>query len=319
MREDSLIDLSVVVPLFNEEETVRLLYKILKEELQRLGLTYEIIFVDDGSRDRTFEILTGLQKEDTTLKVIKFRRNYGQTPAMTAGFDFSSGRVIITMDGDLQNDPKDIPKLLEKIEEGYDIVSGWRKHRKDKAITRKIPSKIANWLIGVITGVKIHDYGCTLKAYRASIIKEMHLYSDMHRFIPALGILTGARITEVLVGHHPRMYGKSKYGISRTGKVMLDLITVKLITQFSSKPLHIFGALGAFILFLGTLFGIEAVNLYLFRAHAQYFPIVIPSVCLLLYFLGLYLVGIGILSELVLKMGDFRNAGMKTIIQSEEV
>ena len=308
------IDISIVIPSYDEEENIQILYAAIKNVLDNLGKKYEIIFVDDGSTDNTFTILNNLYKQDKALKIVKLRKNFGQTPALSAGIDIAKGRIVITMDADLQNDPEDIPRLLAKLDEGYDIVSGWRKDRKDKTLTRKMPSKIANWLIGAITGVKIHDYGCTLKAYRASIIKEMHLYSDMHRFIPALGILTGAKIAEIIVKHHPRIYGKSKYGISRTGKVILDLITVKLITQFSSRPLHLFGMAGALILFAGFLFGVRSLHLYIVNINKAFFPIIIPTTCILLCFLGLYMIGLGILSELIIKMGDFRISKIKPVI-----
>ncbi len=207
------IDVSVVVPLYNEEESINFLYDSITNVMIGLNRRYEIIFVDDGSSDETFELAKAIHEKDSNLKVIKFRKNYGQTPAMQAGFDHAKGRIIVSMDGDLQNDPKDIPKFLEKIEEGYDIVWGWRKNRKDKVVTRKIPSKIANWMIGTITGVKIHDNGCSLKAYKSATIKKTRLYSEMHRFIPAMTSITGSNYTEIVVNHHARKFGKSKYGI----------------------------------------------------------------------------------------------------------
>jgi len=307
------IDMSIVIPAYNEEKNIQILYSSLKNVLNCLAKTYEIIFAEDGSIDNTFNILQSLYEKDRTLKIIKLRKNFGQTLALAAGIDLARGDIIITMDADLQNDPADIPRLLSKLDEGYDIVSGWRKDRKDKAITRKIPSKMANWIIGSMTGVRIHDYGCTLKAYRASFIKNMHLYSDMHRFLPALGAVTGAKITEIPVTHHPRMYGKSKYGISRTGKVLFDLLAIKLITQFSSQPLHLFGLIGAFSLLIGTFFGIRSFQLYIYNIKER-FSIVIPAVFFLSYFLGFYLIGLGVLSELALKMSDFRISRMKPIL-----
>lgn len=305
------IDMSIVIPAYNEEDNIRILYANIKKTLDTLKKTNEIIFIDDGSSDNTFAILQDLYKSDSTLKLIKLRKNFGQTPAMSAGIDNAEGDIIITMDSDLQNDPQDIANLLKKIDEGYDIVSGWRKDRKDKAVSRKIPSKIANWLIGVMTGVKIHDYGCTLKAYRASALKEMHLYSDMHRFIPAMGRLSGSKVAEIVVKHHPRIHGKSKYGISRTGKVMLDVISIKIITQFSSMPLRLFGSAALIVLFLSFLLTFKTLQMYILHEGYSSFPLVIPSVAILFSFLGLYLACLGLLSELILKMSDFRLSKVK--------
>ncbi len=307
------IYLSVVIPAYNEEENIGILYASVKKVLETLCKKYEIVFVDDGSTDKTYDTLREIHQNDRALKVIKLRKNFGQTPALTAGIENAGGDIIITMDADLQNDPEDIPRLLEKMSEGYDIVSGWRKDRKDRAITRKIPSKIANWLIGAITGVRIHDYGCTLKAYRNSIIKGMHLYSDMHRFMPALGTLTGARTTEMEVKHHPRRFGKSKYGISRTGKVLLDLITVKLITRFSSRPLHLFGLVGITFLCASAFFCLKSVQLYLSYDTNRSFPLVIPSVFFLFSFLGFALLCFGVLSEMILNASDFRVFALKPV------
>ncbi|MFN3263679.1 MAG: glycosyltransferase family 2 protein, partial [Aquificaceae bacterium] len=208
--------LSVVIPAYNEEENIPILYEKLRKVLENLGREYEVIFVDDGSADHTWERLKEIAERDPKVKLIRFRKNYGQTAAMYAGFQHASGEVVITMDADLQNDPEDIPVLLRKLEEGYDIVSGWRKDRKDPFLSRRLPSIIANWVISKVTGVELHDYGCTLKAYRAGIIKRLELYGDMHRFLPALTKRLGAKITEIPVRHHPRIYGRSKYGIGRT-------------------------------------------------------------------------------------------------------
>jgi glycosyltransferase involved in cell wall biosynthesis len=221
--------LSVIVPLYNEEESVRPLYSAIRKTLDSIRVDYEVLFVDDGSQDSTFRVAADLAAEDNRLRVIKFRKNYGQTPAMAAGIDQARGQILVTMDGDLQNDPSDIPAFIERINAGYDIVVGWRHERQDKLITRKVPSKIANWLIGKVTGVPIKDNGCSLKAYRAEVIKAVPLYSEMHRFIPAMASLTGARIAEIKVQHHPRRYGVSKYGLSRIYRVLLDLLTVKTL------------------------------------------------------------------------------------------
>ena len=238
------MDLSIIVPLYNEEECVTLLYEAIVKSVDTMGIDYEILFVDDGSKDKTVPIASALAAKDKRLRVVKFRRNYGQTPAMAAGIDNANGKIIGTMDGDLQNDPDDIPMLVRKIDEGFDIVVGWRHKRQDKLITRKIPSKIANWLIGKITGVPIKDNGCSLKAYKASVIQNIPLYSEMHRFIPAMTSLAGTRIAEIRVKHHARMFGESKYGLSRIYKVLMDLLTIKTILSFFSRPLIIF-AIGA--------------------------------------------------------------------------
>ncbi len=235
---------SIVIPVYNEEESVDLLCEKLHASLSTLDRTYEIILVDDGSSDRTWELLSANAKRIPHIRAIRFRRNFGQTAAMSAGFHAARGDVIITLDADLQNDPADIPKLLERIDAGYDVVSGWRKDRKDAFINRKLPSMIANGLISRMTGVALHDYGCTLKAYRRDVIKNVHLYGEMHRFIPALASWVGGRIDEVVVTHHARQFGKSKYGISRTFRVVLDLMTVKFLLQYSTRPIQVFGRIG---------------------------------------------------------------------------
>lgn len=245
------LDVTIVVPVMNEEANIEQVHAEISEVMGALGRPYEIIYIDDGSTDTTFEKLEAIQSGDEHARVIQFRRNFGQTAAMAAGFDYARGEVIVPMDGDLQNDPADIPRLLEKLDEGYDIVSGWRRDRKDKTITRKIPSKMANWLIGVVTGVKIHDYGCSLKAYRAEIVKHIKLYGEMHRFIPAIASWHGAEITEIVVNHRPRIHGQTKYGLIRTLKVVLDLITVKFLGGYGTKPIYFFGAM-AMILFGGA-------------------------------------------------------------------
>jgi len=234
---------SVVVPLLNEKNNIRPLYEQIIQALAD-KYNYEIIFVDDGSTDNSFTVLTRLQKADTRIRVIRFRKNFGQTAALSAGFTHARGKTIVAIDADLQNDPADIPKMIAKLDEGFDVVSGWRKKRHDKAVTRLMPSIIANWLIAKITGVKLHDFGCTLKAYRAEVLAEIKLYGEMHRFIPALASWSGARIAECVVNHRPRTAGAAKYGLGRTLKVILDLITVKFLGSFSTKPIYIFGGLG---------------------------------------------------------------------------
>jgi glycosyltransferase involved in cell wall biosynthesis len=236
-------EVSIVVPLLNEQDNLRTLYRQLTETLAG-KYDYEIVFVDDGSTDNSFAVLAELQKADPMVRVIRFRKNFGQTAALSAGFAHAQGRVIVAIDADLQNDPADIPGMIAKLEEGFDVVSGWRKKRHDNAVTRLLPSIIANWLISKITGVKLHDFGCTLKSYRREVLAETKLYGEMHRFIPALASWSGARICEAVVNHRPRTTGAAKYGLGRTFKVILDLITVKFLGSFSTKPIYIFGGLG---------------------------------------------------------------------------
>ena len=238
------MELSIVVPIYNEEENIRALHESVAAALNNSGLDYELILVDDGSTDGSFPLLKEIAGLDPRVKVIRFRRNFGQTAAMTAGFDAASGRIVVPMDGDLQNDPNDIPRLLEKIHEGNDVVSGWRKDRMDAYLNRKLPSVLANFLISRMTGVKLHDYGCTLKAYRREVLDGINLYGEMHRFVPALASQVGARVAEIPVNHRHRLHGKSKYGISRTMRVILDLMTVKFLLSYSTKPIQLFGKLG---------------------------------------------------------------------------
>ena len=257
-----MIDLSIVVPLFNEEESVTPLYRSICAVLESIEYDTEIIFVDDGSRDTTFSVAERLAATDPRLRVIKFRRNYGQTPAMVAGIDIAQGRIVITMDGDLQNDPADIPSFLHKMAEGYDIVVGWRFDRQDRLLSRKIPSRIANWLIGKVTGVPIKDNGCSLKAFRADVIKHVPLYNVMHRFIPAMASIAGTQIAEIKVNHHARRFGESKYGLTRIYEVLLDLLTVKVISTFTGRPLRWFAILATpfLILTFAILFGSILMN-----------------------------------------------------------
>lgn len=252
------VELSIVVPVLNEQDNIRTLYDEIKQVLADKH-SYELIFVDDGSTDQSFSIMAELQKADRRVRVIRFRTNFGQTAAMSAGFSYSRGKIVIAIDADLQNDPADIPKLLEKLNEGYDIVSGWRCRRHDRMITRKIPSWAANWLIRRITGIYIHDFGCTLKAYRREVLDETRLYGEMHRFIPALAGWAGAKVTEIVVNHRPRKAGSAKYGFSRTFKVILDLITVKFLASFSTKPIYVFGGLGILGALGATLSGLAVL------------------------------------------------------------
>jgi len=292
--------ISIVVPLYNEEESLPILNSSLLEVLEKLDRPFEIIYVDDGSTDKTFSILQSICSTNPSIKAIRLRRNFGQTAAMSAGFDHAKGEIIITIDGDLQNDPTDIPRLLEKLDEGYDIVSGWRKNRKDKLFSRKIPSIIANRIIGKATGVRLHDYGCTLKAYRAEVIKHIPLYGELHRFIPALASIYGARITEIPVTHHPRKYGKSKYNISRTFRVIMDLITVIFLKFFAHRPLHIFGWSGAIFFIVGL--GIDAylaIQKIFFGASLANRPLLLLGILLILA--GLQMFGTGLLAEIQMR------------------
>lgn len=245
------MDLSLIIPVYNEEESIPHLLDTLQQTIEPLHLSYEIIFVDDGSNDQSLKVLRELSKERfQNIKIIGLSRNFGQTTAIAAGIDHTRGDIIILLDADMQNDPADIHLLLSKLDEGYDVVSGWRKDRKDKYLSRILPSVIANALISSVTGVKLHDYGCTLKAYRREYLKTFHLYGEMHRFIPVYAEASGARVAEVVVHHHPRKYGKSKYGIDRTIKVILDLFTVKFLMSYSAKPMRLFGGVGLALMVL---------------------------------------------------------------------
>ena len=309
--------ISVVIPAYNEEENIPVLYEKLKRVLDSMGEDYEILFVDDGSYDRTPEILKELAQKDGRVKVIRFRRNYGQTAAMYAGFEHARGDVIVTMDADLQNDPEDIPKLLQKLENGYDIVSGWRKDRKDPFFSRKLPSRIANWIISKVTGVELHDYGCTLKAYRADIAKRYRLYGDMHRFLPALAKRFGAKVTEIPVKHHPRLYGKSKYGIGRTVRVILDIFLVKFLNEYITKPLYVFGGFGFLLLVIGVLIELYLTFLKFFTgADIGGRPLLILGVLLILA--GIQLLSTGIIAELIIRT-YYESRGEKPYVIDEKI
>ena len=289
-------DLSIIVPLYHEEENVQLLHRAIVDAVRPLGLRSEIVFVDDGSKDRTFERCLELPRTDPDLRVVKFRRNAGQTAAMAAGIDHARGEVLITMDGDLQNDPQDIPLFLAKIAEGYDLVVGWRHDRQDHW-SRVLPSKVANWLIGKVTGVPIKDNGCSLKAYRADLIKNIPLYNEMHRFIPAMASLAAPRIAQIKVRHHPRRFGKSKYGFSRIYKVFVDLVTIRSILSFSRRPatwLGIVAGLGG----LGSLLCL-LMTLLVIATDPPQDSIVFTSMSVLLGSLAVFSVFLGLLSHLI--------------------
>jgi glycosyltransferase involved in cell wall biosynthesis len=296
--------LSVVVPFYNEEDSIRRMHAAIGAAVTPLDIPFEMVFVDDGSKDDTAKIGAELARQDPRVRLVKFRRNYGQTPAMAAGIEHATGEIIITMDGDLQNDPGDIHLFLDKMDEGFDIVVGWRHNRQDKLLSRKIPSKIANRLIGKVTGVPIRDNGCSLKAYRAALIKEIPLYSEMHRFIPAMASIAGPRIAEIKVRHHARQFGKSKYGLSRVYKVLLDLMVIKTVASFTARPLLWFSLLSLPLLFFGGL----ALGYELFIAFARHgsISLSIAGSGLILLSSALILMSGGAFGELVYRLGDMR-------------
>jgi dolichol-phosphate mannosyltransferase len=293
-------DISVVVPIYNEVESLPHLIDAIASTLNATELCYELICVDDGSTDGSAALLKETALTTPNLRAVILRRNYGQTAAMAAGFKHARGRAIVSLDGDLQNDPADIPMLLAKLEEGYDLVSGWRKNRQDAALTRLLPSKIANWLIGQITGVKVHDYGCSLKAYRAELLADMNLYGELHRFLPALAFIEGARITELPVRHHARRHGRSKYGLGRTLRVVMDLFTIFFMKKFLTRPMHVFGLLGIISTTLGTGLGLYLTVLKLGLGQSiGDRPLLILAVLLTLT--GIQLFSFGLLAELLMR------------------
>ena len=305
--------LSIVVPIYNEVENIPELHEELQGVLVNLGRPYEILYVDDGSKDGSFGLLKQLAEKHPEVVVIQFRRNFGQTPALAAGLEASRGDVVIFMDGDLQNDPAEIPRLLQTMDEGdFDVVSGWRKNRQDAEISRKLPSRMANWLISKVSGVELHDYGCTLKAYRREVLKNVRLYGEMHRFIPAYAHWSGATVTELPVNHRARKYGKSKYGINRTIKVLLDLLTLKFLSSYSTKPIQLFGGLGA----VSFLFGMLAV---FFTLYARFFEDVrvhrnpVMLIAVFLFMAGLIFITQGLLAELVTRTW-FESQGKSTYV-----
>lgn len=293
-------DVSIVVPIYNEVESIPRLLEAIETSARNAGLSYEIICVDDGSRDGSDDLLKQQANLRSDLKAIILRRNYGQTPAMAAGFGQAQGKVIITLDGDLQNDPSDIPTLLDKLDEGYDLVSGWRKNRQDASLTRVLPSKIANWLIAKVTGVQLHDYGCSLKAYRSELVADMNLYGELHRFLPALAFIEGARIAEIPVKHHARQFGKSKYGLDRTFRVVMDLLTVSFMRKFLTRPMHVFGLFGLASLIAGVSIGLYLafVKIGLGEDIGQR-PLLILAV--VLFLAGLNLFSFGLLAEISMR------------------
>jgi glycosyltransferase involved in cell wall biosynthesis len=291
--------LSIIVPVYNEEKNTPLLHERIRQVLEIQNFSYEVIYVDDGSTDGTFMQLVSLHRTDDHVQIVRFRRNFGQTAAISAGVAHSSGEILIFMDGDLQNDPVDIPRLLAKLEEGYDVVSGWRKDRKDAQVSRKLPSMLANKLISKVTGVYLHDYGCTLKAYRYEVFQHIRLYGEMHRFIPAYAALAGAKVAELEVTHHPRQFGVSKYGISRVVRVILDLMTLKFLGSFGTKPLYAFGMIGLSSFTLGGGIFAFALGRRMLPPHVRVHRNPLLFISLLFSEFGLLSIMIGLLAELL--------------------
>ncbi len=309
------LDISAVIPMLDEEESIPELYGKLREVLDELDSSYEIIFIDDGSADDTFAVLKKIHEEDEKVKIIKFRRNFGQTAALSAGFEHANGNVIITMDGDLQNDPEDIQRLLEKMDEGYDVVSGWRTDRKD-SLTRRIPSKFSNWLATKLTGVNIHDFGCTLKAYNKEALRDLELYGEMHRYTPALISWKGFKVGEVEVRHHPRKHGKTKYGYQRLLKGFLDLLNIKFWIQYHARPIHLIGGIGLLSFSIGTLLGLYLAIMRLFF-HMPLADRPLLLLAILLVVLGVQFITFGFLAEIVIRV--YYNATERRIYEVEEI
>jgi glycosyltransferase involved in cell wall biosynthesis len=299
-RSNQPPDLSIIIPVLNEEESVPTLYAMVSEQMRKMPKSFELIFVNDGSTDQTEERLNAIAAQDPCVKLINFKRNFGQTAAMMAGIDFAQGEIIIPMDGDLQNDPADIPRLLAKLDEGYDVVSGWRKDRQDHKVRRNLLSKVANAMISTISGVPLHDYGCTLKAYRRDVIKDVRLYGEMHRFVPIYATWSGAKVIEIPVAHHPRVHGVSKYGLNRIFKVLLDLIVVEFLARYASKPIYIFGGFGLICVLVAMLSGGYAIYLKLFEG-LSFILTPLPLLTVMASITGVMSVLMGLLAELIMR------------------
>ena len=308
-------EVSVFLPVYNEEPNLLPLHAKLNDALKTLGRSAEIVYVDDGSTDESLRILREISELDPRVRVIALRRNYGQTAAMAAGIDAAKGKVLIPMDADLQNDPADIIRLLKKLDEGYDVVSGWRKNRKDKMITRKIPSMIANRLISWIGGVPLHDYGCSLKAYRRESLQDVRLYGEMHRFIPIYAAWAGARVTEIPVEHHARTMGKSKYGLSRTLKVVFDLMTIKFMASYQTKPIYVFGSFGMLAFAISIVGGLYAVFLKIFH-KADFVQTPLPILSIVMFAVGVQFLLMGLLAEMLVR--TYHESQAKTIYAVRE-
>jgi glycosyltransferase involved in cell wall biosynthesis len=299
MKSDSPIQYSIVVPFFNEQENIPPLYMKLTEVMDAVGAPYELVFIDDGSKDNSFKVLSDIYEHDHRVNVVRLRRNFGQTPALKAGFDFARGDIVISMDGDLQHDPEEIPRFLEKIEEGYDLVSGWRRERHDDWLMRQVPSRAANWMMAKLSGIELHDFGTTFKAYRREILQEIQLYGELHRFIPALASSTGAKIVEIPISNLQRKSGKSHYGIGRTIRVFLDLMIVKFLLDYSTRPLQFFGLLGMAGAGSGMLLGVFlAVRKFFYNVPmmAEHGPLLLLSIALVIS--GIQFISMGLLGEI---------------------
>lgn len=308
--------LSLVVPVYNEVENLTPLYERVREVLDPTGWTYELILVDDGSTDGSDRMLADLHAKDSRVKVLRFRRNFGQTAALAAGFDYAHGEIVVSLDGDMQNDPVDIPRLVAKLNEGYDLVNGWRLDRQDPFLNRRLPSQIANWIIGLTMQVKIHDYGCTLKVFRRDVVKNLKLYGEMHRFIPALVGDVGARITEMPVTHHPRKRGTSKYGLTRTLWVILDLLTVKFLSRYATRPSHLFGLVGLLSFLLGSaITAVLGVQRLFFGMRLSERPLLWLGI--LLVVVGVQFVTTGLLAEMLAR--TYHESQEKSVYLIKEV
>lgn len=292
--------LSIVIPVYNEQDNIFPLQERLSAAMQQTGEEYEVIIVNDGSSDKTEANLAAVAAADPRFKVINFRRNYGQTAAVMAGIDFASGDIIVGLDGDLQNDPADIPKLLAKLAEGYDVVSGWRVDRKDAALKRNLPSRVANWLISTISGIHLHDYGCSLKAYRKEFVKGVKLYGEMHRFIPIYASWQGGKVTEIPVNHHPRIHGSSKYGLERVIKVLLDLMVVKFLASYANKPIYVFGGFGLVSIAVSFASGFLALYLKFFEG-VSFILTPLPLLVVLAFITGVMSILMGLIAEVIMR------------------
>lgn len=307
---------SVVVPVYNEEESILALYKRLTEALEALNYRYEIIAVDDGSRDGSFALLSQIAADDQRLRVVRFRRNFGQTSAFSAGFDRARGEVVVTIDADLQNDPADIGRLLSKMDEGYDVVSGWRADRQDRFLDRRLPSILANGLISRVTGVELHDYGCSLKAYRTEVLRGIKLYGELHRFIPAIASWQGVAVTELPVNHAARQFGTSKYGIGRTTRVLLDLVTVRFLLSYGTRPMQLFGLLGLISMFAGLVAGAYLTAIKIAGGEIGGRPLLLLAVLLIV--IGVQFITLGLISELIVRV-YYESQSRPTYVVREEV
>ncbi|UCE37880.1 MAG: glycosyltransferase family 2 protein [Thermoplasmata archaeon] len=316
-NEDGNISYSVVIPVFNEKPNILPLYRELKPVMEKIGKKYEILFIDDGSKDGTYFVIKRLHDKDKKVKAIRLRKNFGQTAAISAGFDHAKGEVIITMDGDLQNDPRDIPRLLSKLNQGYDVVSGWRYNRKDPGLSKKIPSKISNRLASRMTGLKLHDYGCTLKAYRKSALSDLKLYGEMHRYIPAVLHWQGFKVAEIKVRHHPRTKGQTKYGAKRLFRGLFDLFNFKFWSGYSTRPLHFFGGIGIVSFLAGFFISLYLVILrFLYNTPLEDRPLLLLGALFII--LGIQLIMFGFLGEMIVRV-YYDKTGRKTYVLAEEL